>query len=255
MTPARGSVPVNVTAGGQFRIGVFIFARTTLLRLCSLISDVIAPIVGVVQGCTDLPRARVVCVLLTLCAADTINCPQNGSVRITINGESFGPGPAGVSVTVGGSPCTTIQMAIAHFQLTCIIPPGDELNRVVLVTIGGQSGSRAALSYFRLSKYYPVTRNADALLCVSVRPRHFSQHAEETREVSAAIWRSRSCHGVRAALTGSADIKPGYRQTRASWLYSKDNSSGRIPQSSLVQLDSSSPLRFAERFGSHIRPA
>jgi hypothetical protein len=93
------------------------------------------PFIRVVTGCPDNVYNR------------TFGCPTPGGTTITVNGLNFGAVQADVSVTVGGNPCTSVALTVAHRTITCALPSGTGQNVTVAVTVAGQTGSADYVDY------------------------------------------------------------------------------------------------------------
>ena len=62
-----------------------------------------------------------------------------GGTTITIDGSSFGAGPA--VVTIGGQVCPSVQTLTAHQTIVCQTPPATNAPPTVVVTVGGQASA------------------------------------------------------------------------------------------------------------------
>eukprot|EP01012_Entosiphon_sulcatum_P051097 TRINITY_DN7013_c0_g1_i3.p1 TRINITY_DN7013_c0_g1~~TRINITY_DN7013_c0_g1_i3.p1 ORF type:complete len:4070 (-),score=286.73 TRINITY_DN7013_c0_g1_i3:31-12240(-) len=75
------------------------------------------PVITSVEGCQDQVDI-------------TAGCPTSGGILLTVNGLDFGITNA--QVTVGGQSCANVQHVVPHVRLTCQLPPGAGVQRVVV---------------------------------------------------------------------------------------------------------------------------
>jgi hypothetical protein len=75
--------------------------------------------------------------------------PTEGNVPITIQGSNFGPASADAqrSVVVGTSACPLVASSSGHNSITCTLPPGQGVSRIVEVVAGDQPSNTSTLSY------------------------------------------------------------------------------------------------------------
>ena len=71
------------------------------------------------------------------------NGPTQGGAPITLTGQNFGA--TGATVTIGGQAAPVT--AQTHTEITCTLPPGEGVNRSVVVNLAGQSSAAALFSY------------------------------------------------------------------------------------------------------------
>jgi hypothetical protein len=93
-----------------------------------------APVIQSVSGCVN-----------NVPAGTTAEC--SAGVPITLVGYNFGTSGANVTVSTNLT-CAPVVVVTAHTSVTCTLPAGVGLGLSVTLTVGGQSGTRAAALSF-----------------------------------------------------------------------------------------------------------
>lgn len=122
------SLSVIVTSGSQyFEVpSMLSYAAPRIFRMTS-------------EQCTNIDSINLV------------NCPRQGGVSLTLEGENFGA--QGATVYIGGVSCTNVQhyndTSLAHNIIYCVLPQGSRTQRSVVVfqRYGELSAEQAYISY------------------------------------------------------------------------------------------------------------
>ncbi|MBL8787661.1 MAG: IPT/TIG domain-containing protein, partial [Deltaproteobacteria bacterium] len=148
---AAGTVTFTAPAGATD----FTVALVVGLELIPLRTLVVGPdglLTNQATTSIPVPRRTPTVTRVSGCIDDegnaAVGCSVAGGERLTIVGTDFGPSAAGVTVTVGGLPCTGVAMVTPHGRLQCSSPAGTGFDREVVVTVAGRPSSPGSLSYF-----------------------------------------------------------------------------------------------------------
>jgi formylglycine-generating enzyme required for sulfatase activity len=128
----------SVTVGGVAATGITVLSATTVRATTSAGSAGPASIVLTTPGGTaSLPGAFTYAASPTLSSVSPNGGPQAGGTAITLTGTNL---TGATSVTIGGAPCTNVQV-VSPTTVTATTPAASSGSKTVVITTAGGSAS------------------------------------------------------------------------------------------------------------------